>query len=159
MKFKKKSIKGLLLIIIFVSLTKLTSSHIFIIRNMSSSLSGKYYLGVKTLNIRTNDIAVIQLKNDPYYKNARLMKIVSGIGGDSITKEGRSFYINGRYVGKAREYSDLGTKLEETKLAQDKIPKNHFFLTTNHENSYDSRYADIGFVSNDRVIGRAYKIF
>lgn len=78
-------------------------------------------------------------------------KIVSGMPGDLVTREGRTFHVNGRPVATAKLTSRLGEPLALGPTGR--IPQNCFFVTTPHKDGFDSRYAAIGWICRDRILG------
>jgi conjugal transfer pilin signal peptidase TrbI len=78
-------------------------------------------------------------------------KIVSGMPGDLVTREGRTFHVNGRPVATAKLASRLGEPLALGPTGR--IPENCYFVTTPHKDGFDSRYAAIGWVCRDRILG------
>lgn len=78
-------------------------------------------------------------------------KVVFGIPGDVVTREGSTVLVNGRPVAKLKAVSKRGERLVPGPVGI--IPRDHFFLATTHKDGFDSRYADIGFVSRRQIIG------
>lgn len=87
---------------------------------------------------------------------ASLLKIVRGVPGDVVTWHDRDVYINGEYVGTAKARSLQGAPLARGPAGV--IPPGHYFLWTPHKDSYDSRYADIGWVPVEAIRGRAHPL-
>lgn len=88
---------------------------------------------------------------------APFIKLVGGTRGDTVTREGRSYYVSGKYVGDAKEFSKSG---EPTKLGPvGVIPQGSYFVYTGNKDSYDSRYEGIGWVKSSDVIGVAYAVY
>lgn len=78
-------------------------------------------------------------------------KRVSGMPGDVVTEKGRAFFVNGRQVAKAKLKSRLGEAL--TLGPTGTVPKGCYFVTTEHKDGFDSRYAAIGWICRQRIIG------
>lgn len=83
-------------------------------------------------------------------------KHVLGVGGDVVTVAGRAVLINGRQVAVAKTTSKRGVPLEV--VAPQTIPFDCFFVGTDHPDGFDSRYAAIGIICRDRVLGTARPI-
>jgi conjugal transfer pilin signal peptidase TrbI len=81
------------------------------------------------------------------------VKMVKGVPGDVVTREGRDYYINGVKVATAKEFSLKGEPLELGPTGI--IPAGRYFVWTPHKDSLDSRYGRAGWISQDDVIGRA----
>jgi conjugal transfer pilin signal peptidase TrbI len=78
-------------------------------------------------------------------------KLVAGVPGDAVTREGRAFFVNGREVAKAKTVSLRGEPLA---LGPEGIvPRGCYFVATPHKDGFDSRYAAIGWVCGRRVLG------
>jgi len=85
------------------------------------------------------------------------IKIVGGIGGDTIQVQNRIVVINQKTIGLAKTQSKRGQPLSP--IAPCIIPPHHYFIYTKHRDSYDSRYQSIGLVPDTRIIGRASPLF
>lgn len=80
------------------------------------------------------------------------VKRVAGLPGDRIEWRGEQVYVAGKLVGRAKPRNRFGEALAWT--AAGVIPAGHYFVSTPHPDSYDSRYAEIGLVSAEQVMGR-----
>lgn len=78
-------------------------------------------------------------------------KQVMGMSGDAVTVEGREVFVNGRRVATAKERSRRGVPL--VPVSPQVIGHGCFFLATEHPDGFDSRYAAIGIVCQDRILG------
>jgi conjugal transfer pilin signal peptidase TrbI len=78
-------------------------------------------------------------------------KIVYGVGGDVVSRVGRTFFVNGRKVAVAKERSRLGEPLALGPTGT--IPGGCYFVGTAHKDGFDSRYAGIGWPCSRQVIG------
>lgn len=78
-------------------------------------------------------------------------KIVSGMPGDLVTREDRTFHVNGRPVATAKLKSRLGEPLALGPTG--KVPENCYFVTTPHKDGFDSRYGAIGWICRERILG------
>lgn len=92
---------------------------------------------------------------NPYYPAGfRFTKKVVGVPGDVVTvTPGRDFFINGQFVGHAKERSKRGEPAEMS--APGVIPADHFFMVTPHPDSLDSRYKMIGLIEQSHLVGKA----
>ncbi len=127
--------------------------------NGTDSLPGLVYLVFKGKlpNQRGDVIAFYPPPNRFYPERMFFVKKAMGLPGDSITRQGQDFLVNGRWVAMAKTQSRSGKPL--TPGPEGIIPEDSWFVWTPHPDSYDSRYADIGWISKDRVIGRAMRLF
>jgi conjugal transfer pilin signal peptidase TrbI len=78
-------------------------------------------------------------------------KVVSGLPGDIVTRKDRAFFVNGRLVATAKPVSRRGETLALGPTGT--VPKGCYFVTTPHKDSFDSRYAAIGWVCKSRILG------
>lgn len=125
--------------------------------NGTKSVDGYLFLIVKNQPPVKGDLAAFwPPKNRFYNKKLWFVKYVVGAGGDRVSSDGRKFHINGQYVGTAKEFSKDGAELQPGITGV--IPDGYYFMWTQHPDSFDSRYEDIGWISKDHIIGRAYRI-
>ena len=78
-------------------------------------------------------------------------KIVYGVGGDRVARQGRLFAINGRPVALAKPATRFGEPLALGLTGV--IPPGCYFVGTPHRDSFDSRYAAIGWICRSRILG------
>ncbi len=82
------------------------------------------------------------------------LKTVRGVPGMRIKVEiDRTVFLNDQPIGRAKAHALDGRPLAA--IAPGTIPPGHFFLHADHADSHDSRYAEIGLVPRDRILGRA----
>lgn len=78
-------------------------------------------------------------------------KRVSGVPGDLVTEKDRAFFINGRLVARAKPTSRFGEPLALGPTGR--VPRGCYFVTTEHKDGFDSRYAAIGWICAPRILG------
>lgn len=78
-------------------------------------------------------------------------KRIYGMPGDVVTRQGLMFLVNGRPVATAKERSRQGAPL--TPGPTGTIPPGRYFVATPHQDGFDSRYADIGWVPHRQLVG------
>lgn len=78
-------------------------------------------------------------------------KRVLGVAGDRVTEQKREFYVNGKPVALAKLTSRLGEPLPLGPTGI--IPKECYFVGSEHKDGFDSRYAAIGWICKAQVIG------
>lgn len=83
-------------------------------------------------------------------------KIALGLPGDVVSREGTHVRVNGNAVGELKPLTKKGEKLVPGPTGV--IPKGCYYLGTPHKDGFDSRYADIGFVCGDRIVGTGVPI-
>jgi conjugal transfer pilin signal peptidase TrbI len=87
-------------------------------------------------------------------------KYVYGLPGDQVTvggKDGRDIFINGEYIGHAKNLTRTGKPLTVTEA--ESIPPGWMYVGTPSPDSYDSRYATVGLVPFNRIVGRIVTLF
>ena len=82
---------------------------------------------------------------------APFAKRVLGMPGDIVTRDGPIVRIKGREVARLKAFSKRGETLDPGPLGR--IPEHCYYLGTAHADGFDSRYADIGFVCRNRIVG------
>lgn len=92
-----------------------------------------------------------------YPEGSIFVKIVRGVPGDKVTREGRDFFVNGNYVGTAKEISKTGKPLEAGPVGV--IPPGHYYVATSHPDSLDSRYGITGWIKEDAIKGKVFGLF
>ncbi|WP_026289210.1 S26 family signal peptidase [Thioalkalivibrio sp. ALMg11] len=89
---------------------------------------------------------------DHYRPDTVFVKEVRGVAGQTVSvDENRIVHIDGQPVAKAKPESGRGLPLEVVEGGV--IPDGKVFVWTPHEDSYDSRYADIGLIGYSRIVG------
>jgi conjugal transfer pilin signal peptidase TrbI len=78
-------------------------------------------------------------------------KIAYGMPGDVISREGPRVLVNGREVARLKPFTRQGETLLPGPMGV--VPKGCIFAGTPHKDGFDSRYAAIGFVCRDRLLG------
>jgi conjugal transfer pilin signal peptidase TrbI len=138
--------------------------HYFLITiNASQSLPQKVFLVLKQEKaVRAGDYVAFVWKGElPYPRGIGFVKQVAGVQGDEVTEVNREFFVNGQSVGRAKERADLGVvRNKDLKLGPTGvIPAHRFYVRASHLDSLDSRYAMVGWVKEETVIGRAIPLF
>ena len=82
------------------------------------------------------------------------VKTVRGVPGMTVSVEvDGTVFLDGVPMGRAKTHALDGRPLEP--IAPGAIPPGHYYLHADHADSHDSRYAEIGLVSAERILGRA----
>lgn len=139
-------------------------SHFFTIAiNASESLPQSVFLVLKQEREfkRGDYIAFVWVGERPYPRGLNFIKRVAGLPGDVVSHSGRHVFVNDRYIGRAREFGSRGA-MRSVRLQMGPvgmIPPGHYFVTADHPDSLDSRYAQPGLVDETIVVGRAIPLF
>lgn len=78
-------------------------------------------------------------------------KHVYAVAGDVVTRRDRTFFVNGRQVAVAKTHSRRGEPLALGPTGV--VPTGCYFVGTDHKDGFDSRYAVIGWICRDRLVG------
>lgn len=100
-----------------------------------------------------NDIIVFLPNGNE--KSHYYVKRVIAVPGDTVQIQNGIVYVNGEAFEEKAEVSsieDAGLATEEIKLGMDE----YFVLGDNRNNSEDSRYANIGNIKKEYIIGKAW---
>ena len=82
------------------------------------------------------------------------LKTVRGVPGMAVAVgPDRTVYLDGEPVGRAKTHSRDGRPLDA--IAPGVIPPGRYYVIADHADSHDSRYAEMGLVPRDRILGRA----
>jgi len=78
-------------------------------------------------------------------------KIAYGLPGDVVSREDDEVRVNGQRVASLKTLTRKGEKLSAGPIGI--VPQGCVFAATPHKDGFDSRYAAIGFVCRDRLVG------
>ncbi|MXW21106.1 MAG: hypothetical protein F4Z95_09915 [Gammaproteobacteria bacterium] len=82
------------------------------------------------------------------------LKTVLGLPGAAVDVDADgTVRIDGTAVGRAKPNALDGRRLAP--VASGTVPAGHYYLHADHPDSHDSRYAEIGLVPLERILGRA----
>jgi len=143
--------------------------------NMTDSLPQSFFIVAKGTPVQRGEYAAFIYKSSMYYrKGIMFVKQLRGMPGDKIIHEGKRVYlkysdtkfndsgipvavIKKDYMGELIEQDKFGNKLPYTQPTI--IGKDEHYVYAPHPHSLDSRYALVGLVKTEEIIGRAYPIF
>ena len=109
----------------------------------------------KVTQPKVNDIIVFLPNGNT--KSHYYVKRVVAVPGDKVQIKDGALYVNGKQTEKSTDYDsiqDPGLANEEITIGVDE----YFVLGDNRNNSEDSRYANIGNVKKEYIIGKAWCI-
>ncbi|MXW21336.1 MAG: hypothetical protein F4Z95_11070 [Gammaproteobacteria bacterium] len=85
------------------------------------------------------------------------VKTVRGMAGAAVSVDADgTVRIDGIAAGRAKPRALDGRKLAP--IAPGTIPAGRYYLHAEHPDSHDSRYAEIGLVHGERILGRAFAL-
>ena len=157
-RFAQRAIIGLCGAMIGLVLVQVAVSPWYLLGfNIDRSLPGYVYLVFRGELPQRLDIAAFRAPPNPYYpENAPFIKVALGVPGDCVSRNGRDYLVNGVAIGSAKQKTRHGQPL--TPGPTGLLPAGHYFFWTPHIDSYDSRYAEIGWITTDRILGRAVRL-
>jgi len=93
----------------------------------------------------------------PNYKNTDrvLIKRIIGLPGEKVKIENGKVFINGKELENDKGLEDIliaGNAASEISLGQDQ----YFVLGDNRNNSEDSRFANIGLIKRENIVGKVW---
>jgi len=151
----------LLGVILFFSIA---SNYYRLAFNTTESLAGSVYLIDKNALPERGDIAAfipphgnINTNQKGYLSTSSFLKETIGVSGDEVIITDTDVFVNAQHLGPIYSEGSNGQVLIPTKSGI--VPIKHYFMGTKHHGSYDSRYASIGYISEDLIIGRAIRLF
>lgn len=131
-------------------------THYLLVTNESSSLPDfGFVVRLGTLP-HAGDYVAFRLVGDPFYGNVTVVKKVGGVAGDVVTALDRTYFVDGRMIGRAKPISMTGVPLKAGPLGT--IPTGQYFVYAPNKDSYDSRYANIGWIPAARIVGVAHPV-
>lgn len=143
--------------------------------NYTDSLPHNAYITLKGSHwqLKRGDYAVfgfpVEHPASPFRKGDHLVKIVAGVPGDRviIDDEGRVSILSddapglaklgGTPAGLAKPLSKAGRPLARTTGGI--IPPGHYYMYAPHPDSLDSRYAMVGLIEQDAILGKTIPLF
>jgi conjugal transfer pilin signal peptidase TrbI len=137
--------------------------HFTLALNVSDSLSGTIFLVEKGGPAGRGELVAFRHGGGgPFTRGALFLKRVAGMPNSIVTHQdtGNGYYdyfVDGRYVGRAKPKSKVGLPLEPGPTGT--IPQGRYYMTAPHPDSFDSRYALVGWVADARIVGRAFRVF
>ncbi|MBP6103523.1 MAG: S26 family signal peptidase [Gammaproteobacteria bacterium] len=134
------------------------STHFGIAFNLSHSLPQKVWLIRLSQNPVRGDYVLFKA---PFSvglgENGTVIKQVIGVPGDEVLRIDRDFFINGSYVARAKAFSRQQEPLEPG--PQGLLAEGQYYVWTPHKDSFDSRYAKMGWMDASQLLGVAYALW
>jgi conjugal transfer pilin signal peptidase TrbI len=103
------------------------------------------------------DLVEFVAPETPYYPAGQhFVKRVAGVAGDVVERWGDRIMVAGRDVGRVKPTDSRGRPVEPGPTGV--IPAGRLFVVGDNPDSLDSRYALIGLIPAERVVGQAEPI-
>ena len=140
------------------ALSSWAENHLFVINASASLPNWAFWVDRSGRSERGSHVAFLPRSNSVVTahfgaKPPMFVKLVYGVAGDRVSRKGRRIFLNDRAVGLAKPVSRKGIAL--TPVSAGIVPDACFYVGTPHPDSFDSRYAEIGLVCGDRIVGTA----
>lgn len=154
----KKQTKYILIALAFsaTAVIYITSNYRLMINATASLGNWAFLVKLGTLPVKDGEYAAFYPPSNPYYGHKPFVKIVAGMGGDTVIEQDRIYYVGEKEIGRAKEFSLKGEKLDKGPVGV--IPQGQYFMYAPHKDSYDSRYLQMGWISADHIIGVAIPV-
>ena len=146
------------LLLLTVICTAMVAARYRLYINVSDSMPGWLYLVQLRGPVPSRGALIaFQAPPTPFYPaDAVFLKYVAGLPGDQVAIRGRRWHLNQQYLGRIKTHARSGAPLQAG--PQGELPAAHYAVWSPEEDSYDSRYQDIGWIAHERVIGRAHRL-
>ena len=144
--------------------------------NYTESLPGHVYITIKgwKTDLKRGEYVAYAFPTEhpysPFRKGSQMVKIIGGVPGDTVRMtENRDFAvigpddshafeaIGGHLMGTAKTISRMGKPLEAGPVGV--IPEGQYYVFAPHKDSLDSRYAMVGWINREDIIGRTLPLF
>lgn len=109
----------------------------------SPSIPYSFCLHLLRVEPEKNDLCVIQ------FKGRRWIKYLKGVEGDSVQTKNNVVFINNEKIGEVKQGYNLHP------IKSQIIPEGYVFIAGTHEESLDSRYAEVGLIPVSAIRGTA----
>jgi len=132
----------------------LAASRVHVNASWSDEAWGYVLLPIGPIGTPERGDAVIFDPPEALRARATYLKTVRGLPGDRVTVDNDGWVsLNGEPLGRAKARALDGRSLQP--IAPVVVPPGRYFVFADHVDSHDSRYAEVGLVPRDRMLGRA----
>lgn len=129
------------------------AAHVHLVVNKTDSLPIKTFIHLKHQPPKKGDYTLV---SSAWY-NGRLIKQVLAEAGEKITYDSQgALYVGSKKIGVPKTKTKEGKPL--TPIAPQVIPEGYVFLYAPHNESFDSRYVELGLVKKSALQGCALPV-
>jgi conjugal transfer pilin signal peptidase TrbI len=126
--------------------------------NAGQSLPGRLYLIERDRWPERGDLVAFRWNGGgPYPSGVTFVKQVTGVPGDRVVHHHNQVWVHGQPIGGIKTHARDGSPLDPGPTGT--VPDGHWFVSTPHPDSLDSRYALTGWIARGQLIGRAHALF
>lgn len=142
-------LKGFIVFFCALVLVSTALDQVTVIYSPSDSLPYRTFLEFKHIKPQTGHYAYF----DCLWYGGRVIKEIVGKAGDELTYDTKgNLWVGKRMIGKAKTQARDGRPLTPVKAGV--IPKGMVFVKGEHDRSFDSRYEELGLISEAALSGR-----
>jgi conjugal transfer pilin signal peptidase TrbI len=123
--------------------------------NASDSLPYSLFIGVKADPKNIKRSTIVSFSHSQV--EGILAKRVSGLSGDTIRIEDDEVYVGDLCIGEVYRITPSGRILSP--IQEQTIPEGYVFVSGQHSQSYDSRYAEFGLIKLEDIKDVLWPIF
>jgi conjugal transfer pilin signal peptidase TrbI len=122
--------------------------------NNTESLDNKVFFVEKNKIPKQGDFVVFKKNTNGILPDGtQFIKKIAGISGDLVEHKNGKVYINYQALGEIKPNTQSGKSLQFGYVGI--IPDEFYFAYTTHPRSFDSRYAQLGLIHENEIIGVA----
>ena len=127
--------------------------NVHVVINRTDSLPIKTFVHLRHQVPHKGDYTLV---SSPWYGDRLIKKVIAEAGEKVYYDRNGTLYVGSQEVGKVKNLSKTGRSL--TPLKEQVIPEGHVFLYAPHQDSFDSRYEELGLVHKNALQGRAVPV-
>jgi conjugal transfer pilin signal peptidase TrbI len=144
--------------VLLIPLAWILSNHFGIVINLSKSLPQKVWIIHLHKIPKRGDYVVFKAPPQTGLSpKITLLKQVRGVPGDVVQNLYGHFFINNEYIAQAKSHSLKGEPLEPG--FEGRLKEGEYYVHSPHPDSFDSRYAAMGLIHGDTIVGVAYALW
>ncbi len=151
---KDRRVWGAAVVVVYLVITLSVQRFEFGI-NMTPSLPNWGFFTDKSQTPKRGDYVKFTPYENEFYDGDFVKRLV-GMPGDQIENRDNQIYLSGELIGFAKSISLDGKKL--TPISTQIIPDGYVFVTSDHKDSFDSRYEEVGLIPLYKLQGVSYPI-
>jgi conjugal transfer pilin signal peptidase TrbI len=120
------------------------------------SMRNKYMSNRRALDAMSRAISDQKHRDRHTTTATPVMKVARCLPGEHLTVSDRTYHCNGEYLGRAKEYSLKGEKVDNF-IHNGVVPSGKICVMGEHKDSFDSRY--FGFIEVTDVIAIGHPVY
>ena len=150
---RRRGRTGLVVMVVLAALWLGAASRVHVNASWSDGAWGYAVLPLFGMDPEIGDLVLFE-PPDAVGSRVPWLKTVRGVPGTVVeVRADGTVLLDGNPVGRAKTRALDGRPLEA--VASGTVPPGRFYVHADHRDSHDSRYAEIGLVPRERILGRA----